>query len=276
MTPITVPHTNSLLKTYRMMYWSQGTKTAAYVAAPEKPGSYKFFVSCHGGYIVPLKQSHLVAFSTPEQSAILMNQNLLEKAPPGIITLLPMYQGYDTSEGTIHDLNSDTIDTENGIKAVKSYFNSNTKLPNIEEGMIWLEGESLGGGVALKLASERHDITSLVAISPFVGWDIYGNFLKKHQKISTDKNTLESAIQAYGPFDPKSKAYQQESIDYSKINTPVLLMQGTADKVVPWQTVQTLYKKMKADHQNVTFDLIKGGNHGLTNKKAEMTAILNK
>lgn len=256
-----------------MMYWSQGVKTEAYVAAPKLEQSYKLFVKCHGGYYVPLNQKHIVAFSTPDNPAFLLNQNILNGAPSNMISLFPMYQGYDKSEGTVHGLNSDTIDTQNAIKAVKAYFKSVHGRPSIEDGMVWLEGGSLGGGVVLKLASKRHDVVSVLAISSFIGWDIFGNWIKNHPGVRWARD-LKIATKSYGPFNSDSKAFKLESINYKEITAPTLIIHGTADKVLPWQPVQIFYNKMKKYNKTVKFKLIKGGNHGLTNKSEKMNEVI--
>lgn len=277
MKPIKISGTDSLLKTYRMMYWSQGLKVEAYVAAPNEPGrSFQLYLSLHGGYETPLHQKHVVAMADNDDLHVsLLGKNILQGASISVITVTPMYQGYGDSDGTVHGLNSDTIDTQNAIKAVKSYFQPNKNRPVIEGGLISLYGISLGGGVALKVASERSDIVGVIAISPFIGWDITGEFYKEHQNNSTWKNKLSYGVKFYGPFDPKRASYQQQSIDYKKISAPVLLIQGTKDPTVPWQTAQTFYQKMKADGQNVTFKLVKGGNHGLSNKTTQKNALIN-
>jgi dienelactone hydrolase len=65
----------------------------------------------------------------------------------------------------------------------------------------------MGGGVALRTASERQDVKAVVAVSPFVGWDTIIHWLL-------------------------------DRIPY--IQTPVLLLQGTGDDFILWQTVQEM------------------------------------
>ncbi|MFD1678087.1 alpha/beta hydrolase family protein [Alicyclobacillus fodiniaquatilis] len=60
-------------------------------------------------------------------------------------------------------------------------------------------------------------------------------------------------------------AYTARSpIDHiSTIHAPVLLLQGTDDHRVIWQSVQAYAEDMKKDHKTVKFVLVKGGQHGL-------------
>ncbi|GGH77129.1 dienelactone hydrolase [Pullulanibacillus pueri] len=199
---------------------------------------------------------------------------LLADSPLYGISIAPMYRGYGKSHGTVKGLDGDTIDTNNAIKAITTYFNSHKPYPDIQEDHIYLSGTSMGGGVALNIATLRKDITSVVAISPFVGWDIVGAYDEKHRENPIWSGYLKNAISAYGDFDPNSSRYKAQSIDYRKITAPVLLVQGTDDYHIPWETVQTFYKKMKQHQQKVTFKLIIGGNHSLSNKTSVLDQVI--
>lgn len=253
------------LQTYRMTYWSGGVNTVAYVAAPKVLGSYPLKVELHGGETLPTNEKHITSITYEGETYPVASSTEIENSEPSVITLSPMYRGYEKSDGTVQGLNGDTIDTENAIKALTSYFNSNKKLPNIEKGHTYLIGVSMGGGVALKVASERDDIVDVIAESPFVGWDIWGAWDKTH-----NDSVFETMTFNYGPYVPSSQKYKEESIDFKKITAPVLLVQGTSDQFTPWETVQTFYNDMKSVHKHVTFNLIKGGNHGLSNKRNEL------
>lgn len=147
----------------------------------------------------------------------------------------------------------------NAIKAIESRY-------KVEHGHIYLQGTSMGGGVVLKVASEQPDIRSVVAISPYVGADVFVQwYLSNEQNAITHTKELYAGItDAYGPFHPNELIYQKESIDYKKITAPTLLLQGTGDETTQWQTVQALYNEMKAAHKNVKFDLVKDADHGFT------------
>lgn len=110
----------------------------------------------------------------------------------------------------------------------------------------------------MNVASKRQDVRSVVAISPFVGWDIVGAWEQKHMDNPTWASYLKNAINVYGPFNPESPAYYKQSIQYAKVEAPTLLIQGTDDQQVPWGIVQIFYEKMRANHQNATFKLIDG------------------
>ncbi|GEO28109.1 hypothetical protein AAC03nite_38940 [Alicyclobacillus acidoterrestris] len=163
LTPITVSDTPNL-KTYKMVYWSENTPTEAFVSVPKKSGSYPLLVNCHGGFDIATPETH-------EPSPA--NANILQGASSNYIELIPEYRGYEDSDGTVPDLNGEVIDTNNAIKAIQSRY-------DVEAYHIDLLGTSVGGAVVLKLASERPDIHSVLAVSPFIGWDSMGEWAKSN------------------------------------------------------------------------------------------------
>lgn len=244
LTPVRVQNSSPLVKDYRMIYWSAHTKTEAFVAVPATPGTYPLLVECHGGWEVPRPVGHVIS---P------MGAQDLQYADPRFITVIPEYRGYAGSDGTVPGLDGITQDTNNAINAIVHRF-------SVEPGHIYLQGTSMGGGAVLKLASERNDIRSVIAISPFVGWDIVGDWAQRNQSNPLGRQFCK-AMTAYGPYNPSSPEYQRNSIDFENIHTPVLLFQGTGE--IPWQTVQTFYNDLKRTNPDTSLILFPGGSHGL-------------
>lgn len=218
------------------------------MAIPKAAGPYPLFVNCHGGSSTALNMGH---YNSP-----MGGQNLADSNPK-FITLIPEYRGYAGSDGTIPGLSGATLDTNNAIKAVMGKF-------SVEHNHIDLAGTSFGGGVVLNLASQRGDIHSVIAISPFVGWDIVGAWAVKNKTNNTlAAKKYKVMTYYYGSFNPNSSKYKNESINYKNIHAPTLLLQGKGDTSVPWQTVQSLYNDMKTTNHHVKLDLIPWGTHGL-------------
>jgi pimeloyl-ACP methyl ester carboxylesterase len=209
------------LEAYRMMYWSDGIKSEAYVAVPKGPGTYSISIECHGGWTIPRNKSH-VSFialghgTIPNKSPA---QALLKQANKYRITLAPMYRGYGNSNGTVHGIYENTIDTKNAIKAVTAYFKENEKTRHIQK-RLYLYGISMGGAVALKTAAERNDVRQVEAVSPFVGWNIFDQWAKNHMAYDRWSDFYYASVAAYGPFDPESPVYQRQSIPYKKMKAP--------------------------------------------------------
>lgn len=259
---------DSAIQEYKMMYWSQDSQVEAYAAIPKSKGTYPLLVTLHGGYLLPMNTTHV-----REIGKDYFDDHILKYASSRMISVLPMYRGYGDSEGTVHSLNGDTIDTENAIKAITNYSKTHRDFPSIETTGIYINGISMGGGVALKLASERKDVKSVVAVSPFVGMDIYGKYSETVDKGGFfDRNM----IQELGPLNLNDPQYKKQSINYKTIKAPTLIIEGTNDYNTPLETVKTFYQKMKGNHQNnVKLEIIQGGNHGLLNKSSEVNSILN-
>lgn len=149
----------------------------------------------------------------------------------------PQYRGYAESEGTVQGLYGDAVDTENAIVAADS-------LSVVNNQSMWLEGVSMGGGVVLVVApNPKYSINTnaVVAISPFVGWDITMKWANKNENNSQlADGFIQEGLDAYGTFNPNKKGYKQNSLDVANIGAPTLLLQGTGDKNVPWQATQIL------------------------------------
>jgi dienelactone hydrolase len=263
--PIQVEGLNPSLDSYKMRYWSEGEETVAYVSLPKKEGVYNLTVVCHGGLPAPIKDTHIQSIE-----GISFDKTLLLNTSPEVIGLVPLYRGYGESNGTVPGLNGVTLDTSNAIDALTKYLEGNENRKST--GGVFVSGTSLGGGVALKLATLREDITDVVAVSPYVGLDIYYPWLLENPEI--DIGFLDMFNEAYGDYDEKSEATAKESINFKKINVPVLIVQGDSDTHVDWRTVKMFYDKLKQENENTTFELISGGSHGLHNKQEELLQII--
>ncbi|GEO28179.1 hypothetical protein AAC03nite_39640 [Alicyclobacillus acidoterrestris] len=211
LTSITVPHTNSDMKTYKMMYWSHNTKTEAFLAVPKEAGMYPLFVNLHGGADTAYPVSH---YTSPASSTT------LEYAQNGFITLVPEYRGYADSDGTIPNLQGEVLDVDNTMEAIKSTAYS------VEPNHIYLEGASMGGAVALQLSAERDDIKSVIAISPFVGWNIVGPWATENKGTNPIAQKYYTVMERnYGPYSRNNSKFKPVSVDYQKIHVPTLLLQ---------------------------------------------------
>jgi len=273
MKKIQVPGLDPSLQAYRLMYWSDKNKLEAYVAAPKGPGTYSLFIVCHGGWTVPLDKSHIVEMVNGAEILHFNASGLIGHSAKNLITVAPLYRGYGNSTGKVRGIYENTMDTENAIKAVIHYFNNKKENRHIQD-RLYLSGVSMGGAVVLKVAAERKDIYSVVAISPFVGWNLFGTWAHSHMDNDKWSSFFYSGEEAYGRFDPQYEIYKKQSVAFEKITAPALLIQGTADDKAPWEPVKILYEKMAQNHQDVTFKLIDGGNHGLTNKTDVLNPIL--
>jgi dipeptidyl aminopeptidase/acylaminoacyl peptidase len=148
---------------------------------------------------------------------------------------------------------TDTRDARNALKAVDSLHEANTD-------DLYLYGISAGGGIALLLASQVQDVRAMVAVSPFVGFPILEYWEKRLNDPSFNDYMVAYAQAACTPAALRAaSAYDH----VQGIHAPVLLRQGKQEHVVMWQTVESLYQRMKADHKTVKLVLYPHGHHGL-------------
>ncbi|MFH5183522.1 alpha/beta hydrolase family protein [Paenibacillus sp. TAB 01] len=238
---------------YKIFYISEGMKVEAYVAEPKKSGLYPLRVNLHGGWAY--EHPSLTHEVSPLQAEQMKNASEL------LVTIAPQYRGYMESEGTVQGLEGSTADTQNAIRAVLS-------MGQIQPDSIYLHGASMGGGIALRTASERKDIKAVVAVSPFVGWDTIIEWMDNNPNevwppfVQSERTLAEQYKDVFSKNPGKVK--ENSLLDrIADISAPVLLLQGTGDKSVVWQTVQHFADRMKESNKTVKLVLYPDGGHGL-------------
>lgn len=248
---------------YKIFYMSQGVKVEEFVSIPRKNGKYPVVVNLHGGYAGPQPTISHYNFGYSAQS--------LAHAPDTQIIVEPEYQGYMESDGYVQDVQSNTKDVENAITSVMAS-------GQVEPNDIYLIGYSLGGGIVLKVASERNDVKAVVSVSPFMGNDEIIKWLNDHPHENTPLMKQRRSVIPYwesiwGNYQTNSSGYKGVSIidHISAIHSPVLILQGTGDQNVIWQTVSDVANQMKLEHKLVKFVLYPEGQHGLHDKYGQQS-----
>ncbi len=245
---------------YRLSYECAGQAVEAYMTEPGARGHYPLLVNLHGGAAWNVNQSHDNFGFTAENAA--------NAASSHFISLYPEYQGYLGSSGPVRGLSTDAKDTLCAIRAVAS-------LPAVNSDRVYLLGTSIGGGVALKVASLLPTVRAVVVVSPWVGLRDELPWLQRHaQPYTIFGHELLGVTHTYG-FSPNQAALAAQSPDLQAIKAPVLLLQGTADTHVPYQVVEQFYGQMKAAGKTVKLILYPGGHHGLhgSHQQAALAAM---
>lgn len=239
-----VPGAATLSQIY---YWCQGQRVEAYLTVPTSAGQFPLLVRLHGGS----------AWNGPSHSSFGWSAALAGSlASSSYVELFPEYQGYMGSTGAVRGLRRDAEDTICGIHAAES-------TGRVRSHELYLIGASIGGGVALKVAGDLPHVRAVVAISPWVGINLVEPWETQHALPGTIfASQLKNEIASYGRH-PSPAVLAQQSPAIAPITAPTLLLQGTADHHVPWQTVQEFAQAMKAAGKTVQLTLFPGGHHGL-------------
>lgn len=254
-----VPGQNPNINIYKIFYMSDNLKVLAYLTVPKARGKYPLVVSLHGGYAWERKELSHYNYGFTLGFKYFSDQ---------VVGLFPLYRGYMESEGHVQGIAENTRDTENAIQAAIS-------TGRVKPKSIYLLGSSMGGGVALRLASERQDVRAIVAISPFVGWDATIRWLDEHPDVTSPEIVEEQRELSYYVRFRYINGNEESKGDYAildripDIQAPVLLLQGTGDQNLIWQTVQLFADEMETTGKKVKLVLYPDGQHGLEDKYIE-------
>jgi len=247
---VKVPGQNPKINIYKIFYYSEGTKAEALLTVPNYSGKFPLVVHLHGGRALGDKSiSHF------DESVYTVDG--VSKGSRLVITLYPEYRGYLESDGNPQGLAGSTLDAQNAIKAATSMIGDKLKSDSI-----YLIGTSFGGGIALRLASERHDVKAVVALSPYVGADEIVRWFDEHPTYTS--TYYRTHIEDYKNEMTKNNGTLLDRIP--DIQAPVLFLQGSGDPNVIWQTVEQLANDMKKANKTVKLIIYPNGNHGLTDQ----------
>ena len=133
-----------------------------------------------------------------------------------------------------------------------------------------LGGHSLGGASVLNYAAENPDNVSLItAIAPVVSGDLWEKSCFKNM-MQFCQSWQQNGFYEYS-FQGKTFLISYDVINDAKnfnaldivdlLSSPILLISADNDTIIPWQDVESLYKKMKAQKQ---FYVTKQSGHNFT------------
>lgn len=151
----------------------------------------------------------------------------------GVNVLLVDYRGYGQSGGGMPSESKVYEDAESAWNYVSS--------KGIPPKRIIIYGHSLGGAIAIDLASRHPEAAGLITESTFSSMQAMGELNYGFLPIGFLLNQRFDSIQKIG-----------------QIKIPVLLLHGTWDKKIPYGMAQQLYERAP---QPKTLKLIEGGEH---------------
>lgn len=162
--------------------------------------------------------------------------------------IIPAWRGFGKSEG---------FPTEEGLyldaEAVIDYIKSK----GYKVLKIIMIGESLGTGIAVRMA-QKYKFKGLFLIAPYTSiadraGEIYPYMLSQYLT--------------------KDNFKVLDNID--KINQPLFMIHGTADKVVPYEHAKKIFAKAKEPKKFITYDGIGHNNYNIKDAFSKMQIFLN-
>lgn len=229
---------------YKIRYPSDGLNIHGFVNVPKGEGPFPIIIMLHG-----YGRSKVPTVIGPEtDTADFLANN-------GYLVLHPNMRGYPPSDNGDNRYRVGlAIDVLNLIALVKEQAGKPGPLENADLTRIGLWGQSLGGGVALRVATVSEDIKAMVLYSSISADELknaklfYG--ITKEQSYQTEMETL-----------PEVMAYISPLNYFDTINASVKLYHSLTDDVVPPAWATETCDAMKANHIDVDCFYYIGADH---------------
>ena len=229
---------------YQILYPSDGLNIYGFANVPKGEGPFPVIIMLHGyGWAnVP------TVLSSTTDVADLFADN-------GYMVLHPNMRGYPPSDSgdNLYRVGL-AIDVLNLIALVKEQANQSGLLEQADPTHIGLWGQSLGGGVALRVATVSEDIKAMVLYSA-----ISGDELKNAELFYA--LTEEQIYLREMETPPDVMAYISSLNYFDKINASVKLYHSLTDDVVPSVWATETCEKLQANNGNVDCFYYIGADH---------------
>ncbi|MBX3013633.1 MAG: alpha/beta fold hydrolase [Caldilineaceae bacterium] len=192
---------------------------------------------------------NVVHFPQPKAKGVILylhgNADLIRYLEPvatffgelGYAVIIPDYRGYGKSTGQI----TSEAELHADLAAVYRYVQE-----HYPESQITLYGQSLGSGLAAKLAAQ-HQPARLILESPYA--------------------SMRAMAAHHLPWVPRALLKYPLRTDQwlAQVTCPVYLIHGTADRVIPYAASEQLYPLIRSEKALLTVP--EGGHHGLLYKE---------
>ena len=232
---------------YEIHYPSDGLDIYGFVNVPKGDGPFPVIIMMHGyGWS---KVPTVLSSDTPVADLL---------AEHGFVVLHPNMRGYPPSDdGDDRYRVGLAVDILNLIALVKNQAGKPGLLENADPTRIGLWGQSLGGGVALRVATVSEDIKAMVLYSSISADEsknaelFYG--ITGEQVYQTEMETPSNVM-----------AYISPSHYFDTINASVKLYHSLTDDVVPAAWATETCEEMKAQHIDVDCFYYIGADHSFS------------
>lgn len=240
---------------YHITYYSDGLKVKGLLYLPpvEKGKKLPVVIFCHDG-INGVSQDH-------ERSSIRVAQW-------GYAVFCPAYRGEftsyrdkkkddskrDKSEGEIEIAKGEVNDLLNAIKMISQY-------DWADMDRLAVMGASHGALISVLAATRTDKIKALVSAYGVMNIYKWWDYLKENKMVGNDKITKRTY--GKGPQDKPQSFKIRNAIAYVKnINCPVLILQGSKDKIVPEEQATFLNEALKKNGKKSKLCIYPDALHG--------------
>ncbi|MFH1539800.1 MAG: alpha/beta fold hydrolase [bacterium] len=177
-----------------------------------------------------------------------------ELAEDGYVVLAPSYRGEGGSEGEVEVAAGEVSDALNAAAVLRG-------LPYVDPARVGMAGTSHGALITI-LATTRTDIlraaVAAYGVTNAVSW--YKYLVENGFDVTDD---LSRKVYGDGPEDrPEAFRVRSPVLFAEKINTPLLLLYGEKDKIIPPSQGRELEAKLKEHKKDFAFEIVPAVGHG--------------
>lgn len=198
----------------------------------------------------------LVVFNHDGISGISREHRLssIRLAKAGFVVFSPSYRGEDGSQGSIEIAKGEVTDILNATSILRKH-------PRVQQDNVAFVGASHGALISVLAASRDGNIKAVVAAYGVM--DIYKwyAYLKRVGKLGKDEITTRT----YGPGPekrPQSFAIRNAVSVIPKLSSPLLILQGSLDDIVPEEQAHIMDRAMRSAQKEVELKIYPDALHG--------------
>lgn len=234
---------------HAISYRSNGLKISGILNVPKGEGPFPLLIFNHG-YIDPDVYTN--------GRGLKREQDFM--ARHGFAVLHTDYRGHagsDPSPDTreVYDAGLEyTMDSINAILAMRK-----AALPRIDLRRIGMLGHSLGGGVTLNVLTGHPELVSAAVLYAPVHSDAWENFVRWRSKRPEADRTI--AVLGTREQDPEAWDALSSQSRLDRIEAPILLFHGTADRDVPIAWSDFLHERLQKFQKEISYIVYRGEGH---------------
>ncbi len=248
---------NAAYTRHAISYRSNGLSITGILNIPKGKGPFPVLIFNHG-YIAPSVYT--------QGRGLKREQDYMSRQ--GFAVLHTDYRGHAESDKSpdireIYDAGLEyAMDSMNAILALRE-----AKLPAIDTDHVGMLGHSLGGGVTLNVLTSHPELVDAAVLYAPVHSDAWENFVRWRRERPEGDRT----IAALGSREENPALWDQLSSlsSLSKIQAPILLFHGTADRDVPIAWSNFLNEQLSSLEKNHEYVVYQGEGHEYGHKWAD-------